>query len=63
MPYPPAARERMLRIVLAEWAEWGHLTVTPGQRPPSSRAESEPANFPASSPIGGPCRRTKARSR
>src|SRR4051812_23295601 len=46
LSYPPAARERMLRIVLAEWAEWGGLEVTAGQRPVSTRAESDPANFP-----------------
>src|SRR5689334_18822677 len=44
LPYPPAARERMLRIVLAEWADWGSLRVSPGQRPASSQAESDPAN-------------------
>jgi hypothetical protein len=46
LPYPPAARDRMLRIALSEWAEWGQLEVTAGQPPPSSRAESDPANFP-----------------
>src|SRR4051812_23268049 len=46
LPYPPAARERMLRIALAEWAEWGGVVVAPGQRPPTARAESDPANFP-----------------
>jgi hypothetical protein len=46
LPYPPAARERLLRIALGEWADWGGLQVTAGQRPASSRAESDPANFP-----------------
>lgn len=46
LPYPPAARDRMLRIALAEWADWGGLRVTAGERPPSTRAESDPANFP-----------------
>ncbi len=40
--YPPAARERMLRIALAEWEEWGRQTsvAAPGSQ------ESEAANFP-----------------
>ncbi|MDO9709833.1 DUF2272 domain-containing protein [Paracraurococcus lichenis] len=46
LPYPPAARARMLRLLQAEWAEWGGLTTTAGERPPPSRAESDPANFP-----------------
>lgn len=46
LPYPPAARARMLRIALDEWAEWGSVLVTPGQRPASARAESDPENFP-----------------
>src|SRR5688572_28083927 len=47
LPYPPAARERMLRIALAEWEEWGRVEVEAGlSRPASGRAESDPANFP-----------------
>src|SRR3954467_6723960 len=46
LPYPPAARERMLRIALAEWIEGGGVVVARGQRPPTRRAESDPANFP-----------------
>ncbi|MBK1660653.1 DUF2272 domain-containing protein [Paracraurococcus ruber] len=46
LPYPPSARERLLRVALAEWAEWGGITVAAGARPPSTRAESDPANFP-----------------
>ena len=34
LSYPPSARERMLRIVLAEWEEWGRVELDPGQRPP-----------------------------
>jgi hypothetical protein len=36
----------MLRIALAEWRDWGGLLVAAGERPPSTRAESDPANFP-----------------
>jgi len=46
LSYPPAVRDRMLRIALAEWADWGGLVVTAGQRPVSAHAESDPANFP-----------------
>jgi hypothetical protein len=46
LTYPPAARERMVRIALAEWEEWGGLVTGPGPRPTSTRAESDPANFP-----------------
>ena len=46
LPYPPTARARMLRIALAEWEEWGRIELEPGARPPSTRAESDPANFP-----------------
>ena len=46
LAYPPAARERMVRIALAEWEEWGGLVAAPGLRPASTRAESDPANFP-----------------
>lgn len=49
LPYPPAARERMLRIALAEWEDWGRRERTPGATPPpaaSAPAEADPANFP-----------------
>jgi hypothetical protein len=47
LPYPPSARARMLRIALAEWEDWGRIELEPGPaRPPSTRAESDPANFP-----------------
>src|SRR4051812_24800246 len=46
LAYPPAARERMLRIVLAEWAEWGEVLAPADAGPPASGAESDPANFP-----------------
>ncbi|MBL6456431.1 DUF2272 domain-containing protein [Belnapia sp. T6] len=46
LPYPPAARERMVRIALAEWADWGRVVMEPGLPGGSTGAESEPANFP-----------------
>jgi hypothetical protein len=46
LSYPPSARDRMLRIVLAEWEDWGRVELDPGRRPPSTGAESDPANFP-----------------
>jgi hypothetical protein len=36
----------MLRIALAEWEDWGRVTVGAGQPPPAAGAESAPANFP-----------------
>jgi hypothetical protein len=46
LAYPPAARERMVRIALAEWEDWGSRTTIPGQPPVVTGAESDPANFP-----------------
>ncbi len=46
LPYPPAARERVVRIALAEWADWGGVLVEAGLPGSSTGAESEPANFP-----------------
>jgi hypothetical protein len=51
LPYPPAARHRMVRIALAEWEVWGRRERTPGSVPADNTAplappESEPANFP-----------------
>ena len=50
LAYPPAARERMVRLALAEWVDWGSTVTSPGtppgQRPASTQAESDPANFP-----------------
>jgi hypothetical protein len=46
LTYPPTARERMVRIALAEWEEWGRLVTESGNRPTTTRAESAPVNFP-----------------
>lgn len=43
LAYPPAARERMLRIAMAEWEEWGRQTT---EAPPATAAEADPGNFP-----------------
>ncbi|WP_332837766.1 DUF2272 domain-containing protein, partial [Neoroseomonas rubea] len=42
LSYPPAARERMLRIAQAEWEEWGRQ----GSEEPPRAAEADAANFP-----------------
>ncbi|HEY4253073.1 MAG TPA: DUF2272 domain-containing protein [Roseomonas sp.] len=42
LSYPPSARDRMIRIAIAEWEDWGRLT--PETVPP--RAEGQTANFP-----------------
>ena len=42
LSYPPAARERMLRIAAAEWVDWGRQDAAAA--PPN--LESAPANFP-----------------
>lgn len=48
LPYPPSARERMLRIAIEEWRDWGGLVLDAGaaERPPSTQAEARPENFP-----------------
>jgi hypothetical protein len=51
LPYPPTARQRMLRIALAEWEEWGRRERIPGPAAVGTtaahaRPESDPANFP-----------------
>jgi hypothetical protein len=47
LPYPPAAAERVLRLALGEWRDWGGVvrdawTTAPEGSPP----ESDMANFP-----------------
>ncbi|MDB5413047.1 MAG: hypothetical protein JWR10_1382 [Rubritepida sp.] len=53
LSYPPAARERMIRLALGEWQDWGCAqTGLPGQpvaaceSPNTPRPESDPQNFP-----------------
>ncbi|HEV7266195.1 MAG TPA: DUF2272 domain-containing protein [Falsiroseomonas sp.] len=50
LPYPPAAAERVIRLALAEWRDWGGVVQeafapTPSPAPFGS-PETEPANFP-----------------
>lgn len=46
LPYPASARERILRIALAEWEDWGRVTRDAFVRAPSTGLEGEPENFP-----------------
>nr|WP_270938186.1 DUF2272 domain-containing protein [Roseomonas sp. MO-31] len=46
MTYPPAAAERVVRIALAEWQDWGGLEREAFAPPPDESPESDPANFP-----------------
>ena len=46
LPYPPSARERMLRIAAAEWDDWGRREHVPGAAAAPAPAEAAPANFP-----------------
>jgi hypothetical protein len=49
LPYPAAARERMLRIALEEWEEWGRIVVRDTDRRPAANGpgqESRLGNFP-----------------
>jgi hypothetical protein len=66
LAYPPAARERMLRIALAEWEEWGAQSSDAAPQ----GAESDAAGFPRvlaywrAVPEGaGPIARNRARFR
>jgi hypothetical protein len=49
LPYPPSAAQRVIRIAVAEWQDWGApvrdaFAVTPGER--REGAEAWPDNFP-----------------
>lgn len=53
LSYPPAARERMIRLALNEWRDWGcAITGLPApslaacENPGTPRPESAPENFP-----------------
>ncbi len=46
LAYPPAARERMLRIVLAEWRDWGARVAIADRPGAADAAEARPENFP-----------------
>jgi hypothetical protein len=46
LSYPPAAAERVLRLALAEWRDWGGAVADAFAPMPARASESEPANFP-----------------
>ncbi|MBU8537042.1 DUF2272 domain-containing protein [Falsiroseomonas tokyonensis] len=51
LPYPPAAAERVVRLALAEWRDWGGTvreawSEAPGGAPESLPPESTIGNFP-----------------
>lgn len=53
LSYPPAARERMIRLALNEWRDWGcpiaglpAPSLAPCENPGIPRPESAPENFP-----------------
>ena len=58
LPYPPSVRERMLRIAIEEWIEWGRQRADPfapgatreqaaaGEGGEATAAESAPIHFP-----------------
>lgn len=68
LPYPPGVRERIVRIALAEWEEWGSVVAEPGAARPEGGAESSLAAFPrvlaywrAAPDEGGAVARNRAR--
>ncbi|MBP0494120.1 DUF2272 domain-containing protein [Pararoseomonas indoligenes] len=44
--YPPSVRARLLRIVEAEWVEWGRITVGTGLPRPPAGTEGATDSFP-----------------
>lgn len=53
LPYPPSARERLQRLAMAEWQEWGCTTsglpgptLAPCTPVAAPRPEADPSNFP-----------------
>jgi hypothetical protein len=46
LSYPPAAAERVLRIALAEWHDWGGGRRDAFAPAPAANPETDPANFP-----------------
>jgi hypothetical protein len=44
--YPPSAAERVVRIALAEWQDWGGLEREAFAPQPEASPEANPANFP-----------------
>jgi hypothetical protein len=46
LPYPPAAAERVIRLALAEWRDWGGPVREAWSPQPPASPEAEAANFP-----------------
>ncbi len=46
LSYPPAAAERVLRVALAEWRDWGGLVREAWSAGAAAAPEADPANFP-----------------
>lgn len=46
LSYPPAAAERVLRIALAEWRDWGSRIAEAAEPASPAQPESDPAHFP-----------------
>jgi len=46
LSYPPAAAERVLRIALAEWRDWGARVQEATAPLPAEQPEADPAQFP-----------------
>jgi hypothetical protein len=46
LSYPPAAAERVLRIALAEWRDWGSRIAEATEPASPAQPESDPAQFP-----------------
>lgn len=47
LPYPPSARERVVRLALGEWHEWGDMVSEPGgPRPVGPGPETSLSAFP-----------------
>ena len=46
LSYPPAAAERVIRIALAEWRDWGGVVQDAFAPPWPDAPETDPGNFP-----------------
>lgn len=46
LSYPPAAAERVIRLALSEWRDWGGAVQEAGAPLPPETPEAEAANFP-----------------
>lgn len=46
LSYPPSAAERIVRIAIEEWRDWGAPVQQAFDAPPEGSPESDPRNFP-----------------